>query len=308
MHPILTRKIKTNLRNRHMVDAVLYLEGGESVGGTHLRMLRAAKNRFGSSDEVGVYEMTSGRLIPVSDPSSLFLSNRIDTQDSEGCAISLVLEGRRSMTVEVQALVTPASAGGSGYGRRTIGGIAASRVLLLLGVLQKRCGLFFGRQDVYINVVGGIELHRGSQEGSASDLATAIALVSSLSSIPVRSDTAFVGEVGLLGELRPVSVMEKRLKEARRMGFSRIVTPRSRPRKGSKRGSFGSSSTSVRGIEWIECDTLRDAINKGLVRELPKKGKGQRKNARSGPRPPGTIEELGLDEILDNDEDEQAFE
>ncbi|EED91941.1 Rad51/RecA-like protein, partial [Thalassiosira pseudonana CCMP1335] len=209
----------------HMVDCVLYLEGG---GVSSLRVLRAAKNRFGSSEEVGVYEMNGGRdgrLVPVSDPSSFFLATRQDSADSEGCAISVVLEGMRSMTVEVQSLVSW-TAGTGGYGgRKIVDGISSSRLLLILAVLQKRYGISFNRQDVYVNVVGGMNLGKGSKSGGGSDLAVAVAVVSSLLGIPVRSDTAFVGEVGLLGELRPVHALEKRISEARRMGFSRIVTP-----------------------------------------------------------------------------------
>ncbi|EEC49411.1 predicted protein, partial [Phaeodactylum tricornutum CCAP 1055/1] len=207
----------------HMVDCVLYLEGSAHNDGLNLRMLRASKNRFGSSDEVGVYEMTAGRLLPVSDPSSLFLAHRVTQEDAEGCAIAIALEGMRAMTVEVQALATP-SGSTTGYGRRTVEGIAMSRLNLLIGVLQKRCGVFMFKQDVYINVAGRIRLDRG--EGNAVDLGVAVALVSSLATIAVRSDTAFVGEVGLLGELRSVAALPKRLAEARRMGFSRVITPR----------------------------------------------------------------------------------
>lgn len=294
----------------HMVDCVLYLEGGDmnSIGGVNLRMLRAAKNRFGSSDEVGVYEMTTGRLCPVSDPSSLFLSNRIDSQDAEGCAIALVLEGLRAMTVEVQALVTPVSSTGSGYGRRTVDGIAYSRLLLLLGVLQKRCGMFFFKQDVYINVVGQMRLDRGSSEGSASDLAVAVSVVSSFMSIPVRSDTAFVGEVGLLGELRPVAAAEKRIQEARRMGFSRVITPRA---KGSKKKSDGSITFKrINGIDWIQCERLLDAINEGLVAKLPK-GRAKRKPKSEADSKeqmaPGNLEDLMLDDAITDDEDDDDY-
>jgi DNA repair protein RadA/Sms len=189
----------------HMVDTVLYLEGGASGGGPNLRMLRASKNRFGSSDEVGVYEMNGspelgGRLVPVSDPSSLFLADRFDSEDLEGCAISIVLEGIRPMTVEVQALVTGAGGNKSFSGRRTVDGLSTPRLLLILAVLQKRCGISLSRHDVYINVVGGIRLSNSKQEGSGSDLAVAVSLASSLFNIPVRSDTAFVGEIGLLGK------------------------------------------------------------------------------------------------------------
>lgn len=303
----------------HMVDCVLYLEGtadmASSGGGSDLRMLRASKNRFGSSDEVGVYEMTTGRLLPVSDPSSLFLAHRVTEEDAEGCAIAIALEGRRAMTVEVQALVTTAG-GGSKFGSRTVDGIANSRLMLLLGVLQKRCGIFFltSKLDIYINVVGRIRLDRG--EGNAADLAVAVALVSSLMSIPVRSDTAFVGEVGLLGELRPnLAALDKRLEEARRMGFSRVITARD-GRGGSKakryynkkqRTTTTSSTTRVAGLEWIQCENLLEAINAGLVSPVPK-----RKPRRRGPpapgsiSPPGSLEDLGLEEIMDdgNDDDD----
>ena len=291
----------------HMVDCVLYLEGGDmsTIGGVNLRMLRAAKNRFGSSDEVGVYEMTTGRLCPVSDPSSLFLSNRIDSQDSEGCSIALVLEGLRAMTVEVQALVTPASSAGGGYGRRTVDGIAYSRLLLLLGVLQKRCGMFFSKQDVYINVVGRMRLDRGSQEGSAADLAVAVSLVSSFVAIPVRSDTCFVGEIGLLGELRTVPALEKRIQEARRMGFSRVVTPRAK--KGSKQKAGGTTTFSrANGIDWIQCDRLLDAINEGLVAKLPR-ARQRRKpkdNVDRTTDAPGSLEDLMLDNVINDDDDD----
>ena len=280
----------------HMVDCVLYLEGGGLLGGSagsgaesgggvsSLRVLRAAKNRFGSSEEVGVYEMgRGGRLIPISDPSSFFLSTRLDNADAEGCAISVVLEGIRSMTVEVQALVAW-SAGSGGYsGRRIVDGISNSRLLLILAVLQKRYGISFQRRDVYVNVVGGMHLGKGSKAGGGSDLAVAVGLVSSLVGIPVRSDTTFVGEVGLLGELRPVHSLDKRISEARRMGFSRIVTPSasSSSQKTKRKGrvhSPGPKEVSAGGIKQLMCDNVLDAINCGLVSSLPTK------QTRSGPK------------------------
>jgi DNA repair protein RadA/Sms len=268
-------------------------------------MLRAAKNRFGSADEVGVYEMTTGRLSPVSDPSSLFLSNRIDSGDSEGCSVALVLEGLRAMTVEVQALVTPVPSVGSGYGRRTVDGIAYSRLLLLLGVLQKRCGMFFSSQDVYINVVGRMRLDRGSQEGSASDLAVAVSLVSSFVSIPVRSDTCFVGEVGLLGELRPVLAIERHLQEARRMGFSRVVTPRAKGSTSKQKAKGSTRFSRDKGIDWIQCDYLLDAINEGLVAKLPKGRRNRKPQGASdgGKKAPGKLEDLMLDNVINDDYD-----
>jgi predicted ATP-dependent serine protease len=176
-----------------------------------------------------------------------------------------------------------------------VDGIANSRLLLLLAVLQKRCGVFMSRQDVYINVVGRMRLDRG--EGNAADLAIAVSLVSSLASIAVRSDTAFVGEVGLLGELRLVGSLDKRVQEARRMGFSRIITPRN----GKKRRQLGqrTQSTVVKGIEWLECDTLLDAINSGLVHALPK---GRRRNSAQTGGVQGSRE--ARREILDDEDDE----
>jgi DNA repair protein RadA/Sms len=194
----------------------------------------------------------------------------------------------------VQALATVAS-GGSGYGRRTVDGVAMSRLLLLMGVLQKRCGIFLARQDVYVNVVGRMRLDRG--EGNAADLAVVVALVSSMSNIAVRSDTAFVGEIGLLGELRGVGSLEKRVEEARRMGFSRIITPKNgRDRRRSRQS--GQSSTQAKGIEWIQCETLLSAINSGLAQPLPKK---RRKKLPPGEHP-DSLEQL--EEILDDDDDE----
>jgi DNA repair protein RadA/Sms len=296
----------------HMVDCVLYLEGDNHGGGnTNIRMLRAAKNRFGSSDEIGVYTMSDGdgggggALTPVSDPSTLFLSTRMDDRDSEGCAVSIVLEGSRCMTAEVQALV----AGVSGFnkaavGRRTVDGVSMSRVLLILAVLDKRLGIRFARQDVYVNVVGGIRLSsNGSKkggDGSSSDLAVAVSLVSSLACIPVRADTAFVGEIGLVGELRPVPSLKKRITEARRMGFSRIVIPKrfggggsnSNKKKNSKWNQKSPDdmlpeSNKMTDIEVIECDNLLSAINEGLVTKLypdgPKKGKSKKEGYTASP-------------------------
>ena len=263
----------------HMVDCVLYLEGDRTGNDASLRMLRATKNRFGSSDEVGVYEMgssaygqQSGSLIPVSDPSSRFLSGRIDTADIDGCAVSLVLEGTRPMTAEIQALVTTSSTPG-GSGRRTVDGISTSRLLLILAVLSKRCGISLNRHDVFINVVGGIRLNSfGCNDGSSSDLAIAAAAVSSLLSIPIRADTAFVGEIGLVGEIRSIRSVQKRISEAERMGFSRIITPSKYQNKRSKaryQKSSSTSSSSSSGIEVIECGDLLSALNEGLVMKIP---------------------------------------
>jgi DNA repair protein RadA/Sms len=275
----------------HMVDVVLYLEGGDKVGDVNLRLLRAAKNRFGSGDAVGVYEMTSsGSLLPVTDPSSLLISGRM--KDVEGCATSLVLEGLRCLTVEIQALVTPSL---EQSGRRTVQGMAFSRLSLLLGVLRKRCSMYFGKQDTYINVVGNLRL----DDDRTSDLAAAVALVSSLLTIPVRSDTAFCGEVGLLGELRHVSLLEKRLAEARRMGFSRVVAPGN--------GMVGTGAecaiSRLQGVDWIQCNTLVEALNEGLVQRLPKRQRSRRQPGIRQASSPESLDELLLGEIIVDDED-----
>jgi DNA repair protein RadA/Sms len=303
-----------------MVDCVLYLESGSEIAGdggmSSLRILRAAKNRFGSSDEVGVYQMDSGqdgRLVPVSDPSTLFLATRQDGADVEGCAISVVLEGVRSMTVEVQALVSFSPGTGGYSGRRVVDGISNSRLLLILAVLQKRYGLSFHRQDVFVNVVGGLQLGKGSKNGGGSDLSVVLALVSSLVGIPVRSDTAFVGEIGLLGELRPVQALEKRVNEARRMGFSRIVTPSS-VRKTKGKNIPSPQKITAGGITQIMCADILEAINSGLVQSLQtaksKSGRSlkrvQRYNEQSY-EGDDLYESLGLDgttPILDDDDDD----
>uniref|UniRef100_A0A7S3KWX8 RecA family profile 1 domain-containing protein n=1 Tax=Amphora coffeiformis TaxID=265554 RepID=A0A7S3KWX8_9STRA len=284
----------------HMVDCVLYLEGA-SQGGLHqIRILRANKNRFGSSDEVGVYEMnTAGRLQPVSDPSSLFLAHRILMlqDDSEGCAVSVALEGRRAVTLEVQALVTM---GSEKFSRKTVDGIPVARLQLLLGVLQKRCRLYFSKQDVYVNVIAD-RLDR--REAHAADLAVAVALVSSLTQIPVRADTAFCGQVGLLGELRTVVSLDKRVQEAKRMGFSRIITARDPSSYNKAKKQQKIYTTTSEGIEWIQCGTLFDALNLAMVDPLPKRRKT--KPSVELLSSPGSMKELGLENaIVDDEEDE----
>jgi hypothetical protein len=175
--------------------------------------------------------------------------------------------------------------------------------------------MFFGKQDVYVNVVGNMNLD-SKNEGSGSDLAVSMALVSSLLRIPVRSDTAFIGEIGLLGELRPVPAAEKRLQEARRMGFSRVVSAkgfqRNNNNKGGKKGYQSSRSgqpsfSRVDGMDWIQCDTLVEALNEGLVTRLPKRGRRKAKGDGSGPSP-GSMEELMLnnDIIIDEEEEDDS--
>ncbi len=200
----------------HIVDTVIYFE--DDVG-SDFRILRAVKNRFGSVDEVGVFEMTAAGLRPVSNPSAAFLSGR-DT-DSAGSAVTAVLEGTRPVLVEIQAL---AAASGFGTPQRVATGFEHRRLAVLLAVLERRAGLTFKDLDVFLNVTGGVRLTE-----TASDLAVAAALCSSVYDRPIAGDTLFIGEIGLGGEVRPISGLERRLAEADRLGFRRaIVSSRSR--------------------------------------------------------------------------------
>jgi DNA repair protein RadA/Sms len=195
----------------HLVDAVIYLEG-ERLGAT--RLLRAAKNRFGSTDEVGVLEMRGDGLVEVPDASRFFLES--EQPPVAGSAVTIALEGTRPLAVEIQALVAPA---GVGSPRRATTGIDVNRVLLLIAVLARHAGLNLTGHDVYVNVAGGLRI-----DEPAADLAVAAALASSLRERPVRSGTVLAGELSLAGRLRPATRPERRLAEARRLGFERLVT------------------------------------------------------------------------------------
>jgi DNA repair protein RadA/Sms len=196
----------------HIVDCVLYLEGERFYT---YRLLRAEKNRFGSTNEIGVFEMEADGLRQVLNPSAAFLSERQTA--SAGSAVTVPLEGSRALLVEVQALVA-----GSGLAmpRRTSIGVDLNRLLLLLAVLSKRVGLPLGSQDVYVNVVAGLKIAE-----PAADLGLALAIASSWRDVAVDPGLAVVGEVGLLGELRPVRQLERRLAEAARLGFERCIVP-----------------------------------------------------------------------------------
>lgn len=197
----------------HLVDVVLLLEGERSSG---LRLVRAQKNRFGPTDEIGVFEMAHGGLREVADPGRAFLVEH--PEPAPGAIVAPTLEGSRPILVEVQALVAPAS----GYGppRRTVSGLDPNRLALLLAVLARRAGVGLGGHDVYASLAGGMAVTE-----PAVDLPLAVALASSLRDRPVPVGTVAVGEVGLLGELRPVAGLERRLREAARLGFNRAVVP-----------------------------------------------------------------------------------
>jgi DNA repair protein RadA/Sms len=193
----------------HIVDTVLYFEG---ESGSDHRVLRATKNRFGGVDEIGVFRMTAGGLVPVADASELFLADR--RAGASGSAVAAVMEGTRPLLVEVQALC---SRSGWGSPQRVSNGIDRQRLALLLAVLERRAGTPFAEQDVFVNVVGGVRVVE-----TASDLAVAVALLSSALDRELPGAAAFVGEIGLGGEIRAVPLLERRLAEAARLGFTRL--------------------------------------------------------------------------------------
>ncbi len=196
----------------HMVDAVLSFEG---EGAHHFRILRAVKNRFGPTDEIGVFEMTGGGLQEVANPSALFLSER--DLGAPGTAVFAGIEGTRPLLVEVQALVAPTLLGTP---RRAVVGWDHNRLAMVLAVLEAHCGVRLSGHDVYLNVAGGLRIQE-----PAADLAAAAALVSSLAGAPLPSDAVYFGEISLSGTVRPVAQTAARLKEAAKLGFARAVVP-----------------------------------------------------------------------------------
>ena len=197
----------------HLVDTVLYFEG---EGRQALRILRGVKNRFGSTNEIGVFEMRESGLHPVANPSALFLSER--PKGVSGSIVIPSVEGTRPLLVEVQALVGDTHAGSP---RRTVTGVNPNRVNLLLAVLEKRAGLHFSDRDVFVNVAGGVKL-----DEPATDLAVALALVSSFRNVPLPETLAAFGEVGLAGEVRAVDMAQQRVAEAEKFGFNQCILPR----------------------------------------------------------------------------------
>ena len=224
----------------HLVDAVIYLEG-ERLGST--RLLRAAKNRFGSTDEVGVLEMRGDGLAEVDDASRFFLES--EEAPTAGSAVTIALEGTRPLAVEIQALSAASSYGSP---RRATTGIDANRVLMLIAVLARHAGLNLSGHDVYVNVAGGLRI-----DEPAADLAIATALASSLRERPVQRGTVLAGEVALSGRLRAAMRADRRLLEARRLGFTRLVT-------GPTRGERQASRTDGLHV----AATIREALEQSL--------------------------------------------
>ena len=220
----------------HMVDCVLYFEGDQH---NSYRILRAAKNRFGATNEIGVFEMGDNGLEEIPNPSETLLSGR--PLDTPGTCVTCVMEGVRPVLAEVQALVSPSNFGNP---RRSSNGFDYNRAMMLLAVLEKRGGLLLGNCDAYINVIGGLSL-----DEPAADLALLIALASSFRDRPVPSDLAAIGEVGLTGELRSVNALSQRLSEVHRLGFTKCLIP-----------ERSSKVTAPEGLQLIRVRNIREAL------------------------------------------------
>jgi len=225
----------------HIVDVVLYLEGEPFSA---YRVLRGVKNRFGSTNEVGVFEMKQEGLVEVDNPSKAFLSQRWG--EAIGSAVVPTLEGSRPLLVEIQALTTPTA---FGLPRRTANGVDFGRLLLITAVLTKRAGLKLGNQDIIANVTGGLKVAE-----PAADLGIALAIASSARDVAVDPQLVAVGEVGLSGELRAVSQLDRRVAEAARLGFKRCLVPKT-----------GANISVPKNIKLVPVATLREAIRLGLV-------------------------------------------
>jgi DNA repair protein RadA/Sms len=227
----------------HMVDTVLYLEGERFHA---FRLLRSVKNRYGSTNEVGVFEMAESGMVEVRNPSEAFLAERIP--NAPGSAIAVTMEGTRPILVEVQSLTSVTT---FAQPRRTANGVDFNRLLLISAVLSKRARIRLADQDIFVNVVGGLQV-----DEPAADLAVAVAVASSARNRPVAADMAFVGEVGLSGELRSVGHLPRRLSEAAKLGFTRVLVPRTASRKLERPPS---------GLEVLGARTLREALEMALM-------------------------------------------
>ena len=246
----------------HMVDAVLSFEG---EGSHQFRILRAVKNRFGPTDEIGVFEMTGAGLREVPNPSELFLSER--DLGTPGTAVFAGMEGTRPILVEIQALVTPSSLGTP---RRAVVGWDQSRLSMVLAVLEAHCGVRLGGHDVYLNVAGGLRIVE-----TAADMAAVAALVSSLANAPLPADAVYFGEVSLSGAVRPVAQSPARLKEAAKLGFARAVIPE------AGRGEAAEPGLSVSDVGSL-ASLVADIAARGRGRPATNPPKGQEKPRQDG--------------------------
>jgi len=218
----------------HMVDTVLQFEGERHYA---YRILRAIKNRFGSTNEIGVFEMSDKGLREVKNPSEIFLSER--SYGASGAAVVASVEGSRPILIEVQALVTPTN---YGVPQRNTTGFDYRRLGLLIAVLEKRLGIMLGQYDVFVNIAGGIHI-----DEPAVDLGIASSIISSIRDVPIDSQTVTVGEIGLNGEVRTVNQIEKRVQEAEKLGFKKIIIP-----KNNLKGIHNSPKIELIGVERIE--------------------------------------------------------
>ncbi|MBF0275221.1 MAG: DNA repair protein RadA [Nitrospinae bacterium] len=223
----------------HTVDTVLYFEGER---GNSYRIVRAIKNRFGPTNELGIFEMLNEGISEVSNPSELFLSD-IREQVS-GYAVTVTMEGTRPFLIEIQSLITSSS--GFGSPRRMANGVDSNRLSIIIAILEKRAGLHINTEDIFVNVVGGVKLNE-----TAVDLAIVAAMVSSFQNKPINDTTIFIGEVGLAGETRQVSQLETRLKEAVKLGFKRAVIPK----------SSSKIKKSIKNLEIIEVKNIRELMD-----------------------------------------------
>jgi DNA repair protein RadA/Sms len=249
----------------HMVDTVLYFEGER---GHQFRILRTVKNRFGPTDEIGVFEMSDRGLSDVANPSALFLAER--RGQVSGACVFAGIEGTRPVLVEIQALVSPSSLATP---RRAVVGWDSNRLAMVMAVLEARCGVSIGANDVYLNVAGGLRIGE-----PAADLAVAAAVVSSLADEPVPPDMVVFGEVGLGGEVRPVGQRDARLREAAKLGFRTALVPR-------VRAGTGSASRSAEGILVDEIEHLSDLVARFQSADRPLKRSsrgGGRESGRGG--------------------------
>lgn len=228
----------------HIVDTVLYLEGDRFQA---YRLLRSVKNRFGATAEVGVFEMREGGLIEVTNPSEAFLAERL--VNAAGSTIAVTMEGTRPILVEIQGLTSPTQFGNA---RRTPNGVDFNRLLLISAVLTRRVGLKLSEHDVFVNVVGGIQI-----DEPAADLAIAAAIASSWRDIPVRAEAVLIGEIGLAGELRMPGQMVARLREAQKLGFKTAIVPK----------AIRQGESYPKGIEIVEVRSLDQALSAALKKE-----------------------------------------
>jgi len=233
----------------HVVDTVLYLEGDRFQA---YRLLRSVKNRFGATAEVGVFEMREGGLVEITNPSEAFLAERMI--NAAGSAIAVTMEGTRPILVEIQGLTSPTQFGNA---RRTANGVDFNRLLLISAVLTRRVGLKLAEQDIFVNVVGGLQI-----DEPAADLAIAMAIASSWKDVSVKVDAVLIGEIGLAGELRMPGQMVARLREAQKLGFKTAIVPK----------ALRKAEPYPTGIEIIEIRSIQQALDAAFAvsKEIPK--------------------------------------